>query len=45
MGENGRYKVFNEWNSENQEKKYIEFYNLRLKGKQFYEKQLPPIKF
>ncbi len=45
MGTNGKIKVFEEWNSENQEKKYIEFYELRLNGLPYTESQLPPIRF
>jgi len=44
LGENGRKKFKEEWNSENQEKKYVDFYTLLLKNQDYFEAELPPIK-
>jgi len=43
LGLNGRKKILEDWNAENQQKKYLEFYNLRLKKLPYTENQLPPI--
>lgn len=45
LGENGQKKIEKIWNSENQEIKYVDFYNLRLNNLNYIEKELPPIKF
>lgn len=37
MGENGRRRVIEEWNSEKQQEKYILFYSKRLRGEPYNE--------
>lgn len=41
---NGRNMALTEWSSETQQKKYVEFYNKRLKNEPYAESQFPPIK-
>ncbi len=42
MGENAHKKINQDWNSESQQIKYIEFYRLRMANKPYQEKQIPP---
>jgi glycosyltransferase involved in cell wall biosynthesis len=44
LGINGLRKINSEWNSENQEAKLINFYNLRLKNLEYFENELPRTK-
>jgi len=44
LGTNGLNKTQEDWNSENQQKKYVQFYLNRIQNKPYEENQLPPIK-
>ncbi len=44
LGRNGQKKFYDEWNSENQERKYVDFYNLCIEKHNYFETELPPIK-
>jgi len=44
MGKNGLQKTKKDWNSENQQLKYVDFYLNRILNKPYIEDQLPPIK-
>ena len=43
LGSNGLQKTKEDWNSENQQNKYVDFYLTRIQNKPYIEKQLPPI--
>ena len=43
LGDNGRQKIEEVWHSENQEKKYVDFYNKRLNNLDYFETELPTI--
>lgn len=42
MGRNSYNKINQDWNSESQQIKYVEFYKQRIANKPYIEKQLPP---
>jgi glycosyltransferase involved in cell wall biosynthesis len=42
MATNAKQKTNEEWNSETQQNKFVEFYQLRMENKPYTEKQLPP---
>ena len=45
MGKNAHDKINQDWNSESQQFKFVEFYKLRMKNKPYKESQLPPFDF
>lgn len=45
VGGNAYEKINNDWNSESQQDKFVEFYRLRMKNKAYKETQLPPFQF
>lgn len=42
MGANSKAKTEEEWNSEEQQAKFLSFYKLRMQGKSYNEQQMPP---
>ncbi len=44
LGSNGLQKTKEDWNSENQQNKYVDFYLTRIQNKPYIENQFPPIK-